>query len=163
MTDKAVLTNLIGGSLYRSAVQINTSSAGKSDFFIILSTKRENHRSERKQREIWDILFFSFLVFFFWVLVWKGRVTVFDLKEAFCFFPPSSLSFCWGFFVCFMIISIYSSAKGIDPTIWKIWSHGFSCSCSTGKSRKKRKILKKNLVLTPFVGMVKLDWCQNFK
>ena len=76
-------------------------------------------------------------------------------------FFPFFFTFLLGLFcLLLMMISIYSSGKGVDPIIWKIWSHGFSCNCSIGKRRKKEK---KKIVLTPFVWVVKLDICQNFK
>ena len=59
------------------------------------------HTPRERERER-DEIFFCFLFFLFLGFGFgrEGSQEV-DLKEAFCFFPPSSLSFCWGFFVCF--------------------------------------------------------------
>ena len=107
-------------------------------FHYFVHTERERERE--REREIWDILFFFFFWVWVWVWVWKGKVMGGWFEGSFLLFFPFFLIFLLGLFcLLLMTISIYSSAKGIDPTIWKIWSHGFSCSCSTGKWRKKEK------------------------
>ena len=124
MTDKAMLTNLIGGSLYRSTVQMNQSSAGKSDFFMATKPSSQPlslfcpERERERERDMRYSFLFSFSFFGFGFGFGREGSWVVDLKEAFCFFPPFFLIFLLGLFcLLLMMISIYSSMKGIDPTI----------------------------------------------
>ena len=80
------------------------------------------------------------------------------------FFTVYLIVFACDFWIGIRTSLYYLHFSFINQRKLEILSCGFSCSCSTGKRRKKGKKEKKELlVLTPFVWIVKLDKYQNFK